>query len=186
MSEMKALSTEIREKLPKLVLDFVAIVITLFVAYLVLPIVGVVGYTVPVAGLSGSLAVALIFAVVLAVLAVRTVRDAATLAHVSANGLASVVPGLQEHQQGLVEKVAHDFLYVLVILILFYLLAPFVAMIPGVGPSLAAVVPIALLATVVIFLYDAGRLIYDEVQKGVHEVTEKIASAVEEAEKRKK
>jgi c-di-AMP phosphodiesterase-like protein len=86
----------------------------------------------------------------------------------------------------LVRKVAYDFGYVIVVLILFYVLTPFVVLIPGVGASLAAAIPLILLAIVVILLYDAARLLYEEVAKGVHALTEKVASAVEESEKRTK
>jgi c-di-AMP phosphodiesterase-like protein len=79
-----------------------------------------------------------------------------------------------------------DFLYVVVIIILFYILTPFVVLIPGIGISLAAAIPVILLALVIIFLYDAARLIYDEIAKGVNKVTEKVASVVEESEKKSK
>jgi len=86
----------------------------------------------------------------------------------------------------LIRKVARDFFSVIVILILFYLLTPLIVLIPGIGASLAAAIPIILAALVVILLYDAGRLIYDEIAKEVHKVTEKIASVVEESEKKPK
>ena len=43
-----------------------------------------------------------------------------------------------------------------------------------------------LVAIVVILLYDAARLLYDEIAKGVHQITEKVASVVEESEKKAK
>jgi len=184
LAEAKPLSGEVRERLPRLVLDFVAIIITLLIAYVVLPIASVISFNVPVIGLSVGLAVAVIFVVILAILVVRILRDAAALAHVSSHMLSKAVPGLEEAHVNLVRKVARDFLYVIVILILFYLITPFIVLIPGVGVSLAAAIPIILLAVVVIFLYDAGRLLYDEVAKAVHKVTETIASAVEESEKK--
>lgn len=95
-------------------------------------------------------------------------------------------PGLEEHQQNLIRKVARDFFSVVVIVILFYLLTPFIVLMPGVGTSLAAAIPLVLAAVVVILLYDAGRLLYEEIAKSVHKVTDKIASMVEESEKSKK
>jgi len=62
------LSHEIRERLPRIVLDFVSIIITLIVAYIVLPIAYSISFNVPVIGLSVGLAVAVIFLVILAVL----------------------------------------------------------------------------------------------------------------------
>ncbi len=186
MADSKPLSGEVRQRLPRLVLDFVAIIITLVVAYIVLPIVSVIGVNVPVAGLSAGLAVAVIFAVILAVLVVRVLRDAAAMAHVSSHMFSRAVPELEEHHQNLIRKVIRDFLYVVVIIILFYILTPFVVLIPGIGISLAAAIPLFLLALVIIFLYDAARLIYDEIAKGVAKVTEKVASVVEESEKKSK
>jgi len=182
----KPLSGEVRQRLPRLVLDFVAIIVTLLVAYIVLPIVSVIGVEVPVAGISAGLAIAIIFAIILAILAVRVLRDAAAMAHVGSHLVSQAVPELEEHHQNLIRKVARDFLYVVVIIILFYVLTPFVVLIPGIGISIAAAIPLILLALVIIFLYDAARLIYDEVAKGVSKVTEKVASAVEESEKKPK
>jgi len=186
LADNKSLSGEVRQRLPRLVLDFVAILVTLVVAYIVLPIVSVIGVNVPVAGLSAGLAVAVIFAVILAILVVRVLRDAAAMAHVSSTMFSRAVPELEESHQHLIRKVVRDFLYVVVIIILFYILTPFVVLIPGIGISLAAAIPVILLALVIIFLYDAARLIYDEIAKGVDKITEKVASVVEESEKKSK
>ncbi len=94
--------------------------------------------------------------------------------------------GLEDHQQNLIRKVVRDFLSVVVILILFYLLTPFIVLMPGIGASFAAAIPLILAAVVIILLYDAGRLLYDEIAKSVHKVSDKIASMVEESEKSKK
>jgi len=181
---VKPLSHEIRERLPRLVLDFVAIVVILFVAYIVIPIASAITFNVPVIGLSVGLAVAVIFLVILAILVVRVLRDAAVMVHHGSHMLAKAVPGLEEHQQNLIRKVVRDFLSVVVILILFYLLAPFIVLMPGIGASLVAVIPLVLAAVVIIFLYDAGRLLYDEIAKSVHNVSDKIASRIEESEKK--
>jgi hypothetical protein len=53
----------------------VALIITLFVAYIVIPITSAISFNVPVIGLSVGLAVAVIFLVILAILAVRILRD---------------------------------------------------------------------------------------------------------------
>ena len=185
MTQVKPLSHEIRERLPRLVLDFVALIITLFIAYIVVPITSTISFNVPVIGLSVGLGVAVIFIVILAILAVRILRDAAVMVHHGSHMLSRAVPGLEEPHQNLVRKVARDFLSAIVILVLFYLLTPFIVLMPGVGASLAAAIPLILLAVVVILLYDASRLLYDEVAKVVHKVTEKIASIVEESEKSK-
>jgi len=100
--------------------------------------------------------------------------------------LSKAVPGLEEHHENLIRKVARDFFSVVVILILFYVLTPFIVLMPGVGASLAAAIPLILAAVVIILLYDAGRLLYDEIAKSVRKVADKIASAVEESEKPKK
>ena len=186
MTEVKPLSHEIRDRLPRLVLDFVALIITLFVAYIVIPIASAISFNVPVIGLSVGLAVAVIFLVILAILAVRILRDAAVMVHHGSHMLAKAVPGLEEHQQNLIRKVARDLFSVIVIVILFYLLTPFIVLMPGVGASLAAAIPLILAAVVVILLYDAGRLLYEEIAKSVQKVTDKIASMVEESEKSRK
>jgi hypothetical protein len=181
--KVKPVSHEIRERLPRLVLDFVAIVVILFVAYIVIPIASAISFNVPVVGLSVGLAVAVIFLVILAILVVRVLRDTAVMVHHGSHMLAKAVPGLEEHQQNLIRKVIRDFLSVVVILILFYLLTPFIVLMPGIGASLAAAIPLILTAVVIIVLYDAGRLLYDEIAKSVYKVSDKIASMVEESEK---
>jgi hypothetical protein len=184
MSEVKPLSHEIKGRLPRIILDFMAIIVTLFVAYIVLPIAHVMSFNVPVIGLSVGLAVAVVFVVILAVLVVRILRDTTILIHHGSEILAKAVPGLEEHHENLIRKVVRDFFSVVVILILFYLITPFIVLIPGVGASLAAAIPIILTALVVIFLYDVARLLYDEVSKEVHKVTSKIAAMVEESDRR--
>jgi uncharacterized BrkB/YihY/UPF0761 family membrane protein len=158
----------------------------LFVAYIVIPIASAISFSVPVIGLSVGLAVAVIFLVVLAILVVRILRDATVMVHHGSHMLARAVPGLEEHQQNLIRKVARDLFSVIVIVILFYLLTPFIVLMPGVGASLAAAIPLVLTAVVVILLYDAGRLLYEEIAKSVHIVTDKIATMVEESEKPRK
>jgi uncharacterized protein YoxC len=186
LTDVKPLSHEIRERLPRLVLDFVAMIVTLFVAYIVIPIASAISFSVPVIGLSVGLAVAVIFLVILAILAVRILTDAAVMVHHGSHLLATAVPGLEEQHQNLIRKVVRDFFSAVVILILFYLLTPFIVLIPGVGASLAAAIPLVLAAVVVILLYDAGRLLYEEVAKSVHKLTDKVASMVEESEKSQK
>ena len=184
MDEVKPLSDEVKGRLPRIVLDFVAIIVTLFVAYIVLPVTHVINFNVPVIGLSVGLAVAIVFVVILAVLVVRILSDTTILIHHGSQILAKAVPGLEEHHENLIRKVVRDFFSVVVILILFYLIAPFIVLIPGVGASLAAAIPIILTAIVVIFLYDAARLLYNEVSKEVHKATAKIASMVEESDRK--
>jgi len=186
MTEVKPLSHEIRQRLPRIVLDFVAIILVLLVAFVVIPMAFAISFIVPVVGLSVGLAVSVIFLVILAILAVRILRDITVMVHHGSNMLAEAVPGLEEHHQNLIRKVIRDFFSVVVILILFYVLTPFVVLIPGIGASFAAAIPIILAAVVVIFLYDAGRLIYDEIAKAVHVVADRVASTVEEFEKSKK
>jgi hypothetical protein len=186
MTEVKPLSHEIRHRVPRIVLDFVAMILTLFVAYVVIPIANAISFNVPVIGLSVGLAVAVIFLVILAILAVRILLDASAMIHLGSYMLSKAVPGLEEHHENLIRKVARDFFSVVVILILFYVLTPFIVLMPGVGASLAAAIPLILAAVVIILLYDAGRLLYDEIAKSVRKVADKIASAVEESEKPKK
>jgi hypothetical protein len=185
MTQVKALSQEIREKLPRVILDFVTIIITLMVAYVVLPIAYSISFNIPAVGISIGLMVAIIFLVILAIIVVRILRDVTVILHVSSDELSKAVPGLEEPHQSLIRKTVRDLSYVIVVIILFYVVTPLIVLIPGVGASLAAAIPLILAAIVVILLYDVGRLIYDEIAKSVHKVTEKLASAVEEYEKSK-
>jgi hypothetical protein len=182
---VKPFSIEVKERLPRIALDFVGMIITLVVAYVVIPIASAINFSVPVIGLSIGLALAVIFLVILTILAVRILRDATMLAHHGSHMLAEVVPDLEESQRNLIRRVARDFISAVVIVVLFYVLTPFIVMIPGVGASLAAAIPLVLTAVVVILLYDAGRLLYDEASKSIHKVTDKLASIVEESEKSK-
>ena len=120
MTEVKPLSHEIRDRFPPLVLDFVALIITLFVAYMVIPIASAISFNVPVIGLSFGLAVAVVFLVILAILAVRILHDATVMVHHGSHMLLRAVPGLEERQQNLIQKVARDFFSAVVIVILFY------------------------------------------------------------------
>jgi len=185
LTEVKSVSGEIRERLPRLVLDFVAIILTLAAAYVVLPIAHAINFEIPAVGISVGLMVAVIFLVMLAILVVRVLRDAAALVHLSSEMLSKAVPGLEEVHVNLVRKVARDFFFAVVVMILFYVITPFIVLIPGVGVSLAAAIPLVLAATIVILLYDAGRLIYDGIAKVIHQLAEGgLASLVEEPEER--
>lgn len=185
MAQVKPVSEEIRERLPRVILDFVAIILTLVVAYVVLPIAYAINFVVPAVGISVGLMVAVIFLVILAILIVRILHSAASLVHLSSEALSKAVPGLEEPYVNLVRKVTRDFFFVVVILILFYVVTPFIVLIPGVGVSLAAAIPLILAGTIVILLYDAGRLLYDEITKAVHRLVEGgLASLVEEPEER--
>jgi len=186
MAEVKPLSAEIRERLPRIILDFVAIILTLIAAYIILPIANAISFSIPAIGLSVGLMIAVIFLVILTILVVRILRDTAAMIHLGSHMLSKAVPGLEEPHVNLVRKVTRDFFFVIVVVILFYVVTPFIVLIPGVGASLAAAIPLILAAIVVILLYDAGRLLYDEIAKAVHKVTEKVASVVEESESRSK
>jgi VIT1/CCC1 family predicted Fe2+/Mn2+ transporter len=97
----------------------------------------------------------------------QRLKDTAILIHHRAN-LRAKAPGLEEHRENLIRKIVRDFFSVVVILILFYLIAPFIILIPDVGTSLAVAIPSILIAVVVFFLYGPGRLLYDEISKEVH------------------
>ena len=97
MTEVKPLSHEIRQRLPRIVLDFVAIILVLLVAFVVIPMAFAISFIVPVVGLSVGLAVSVIFLVILAILAVRILRDITVMVHHGSNMLAEAVPGLEEH-----------------------------------------------------------------------------------------
>jgi hypothetical protein len=186
-SGAKPLSQEVRERLPRVILDFVAIIMTLIVAYLVIPISHSINFNVPGTAISAGLMVAVIFIVILAIIAFRILRDVGALLHPSVWTLFfQSVPGLEEPHKSLIRKAVHDLLYVVVVIILSYLITPLLVLIPGVGSSLAAAIPIVLAAIVIILLYDVGHLIYDEIAKSVQKITDKVATIVEESEKSKK
>ena len=180
MTEARSVSEDIRQRLPRLILDFIAIILTLAVAYVVLPIADAISFIVPAVGISVGLMVAVIFLVILAILVIRVLHSAASLVNLSSETLTKAVPGLEEPYVNLVQKVTRDFFFAVVVLILFYVITPFIVLIPGVGVSLAAAIPLVLAGTIVILLYDAGRLLYSEITKVVHQLAEKTASLVEE------
>jgi hypothetical protein len=180
LTERKPVSEDVRERLPRLILDFIAIILTLAVAYVVLPIANAISFIVPAVGISIGLMVAVIFLVILAILVVRVLHNTGSLVNLSSETLSKAVPGLEEPYVNLFRKVTRDFFFAVVILILFYVVTPFIVLIPGVGVSLAAAIPLVLGATIVILLYDAGRLLYSETTKVIDQVAEKVASLVEE------
>jgi len=182
--ERKALSTAIREKLPRVIVNSVTLVVIVIVSQITLPILNY-AYTmsIPGMGVSLGLLISIILLAIVVLFAIRIVSDLTSLFGLT-NLITRIVPGLTSEHMSDLRRVVYNLLYVLLVILLFWIVAPWLPLIPGVGPTIMSALPIVIVAIVVLLFWDIGRTIYRNIETYSRRLADRISTSIEQAEKR--
>jgi hypothetical protein len=174
------LSEEVRRRLPRVLLRSVIVAIILFVAYLAVPLMHIttsLGFPLPSLGLLGTFVVAF-FIVIVFLLALRILTDVKVLLDAGAVYFAEWLPGIKGHRLPAIRRAFMEIGYAIFIVLVIGFLSPLIATLPGLS-IIVSVLPFVGLAVVILLVWDAGRILYRELEERVVEISEHIATELE-------
>jgi hypothetical protein len=182
--ERRALSAAIRKKLPRVIINFATLLVILIVGYITLPIINYAyGMQIPGVGISVGLVISVIILAVVVLLAIRILSDLTSLFGLSANLLTRLVPGLTSEHMSDLKRISFNLLYVMLVVVVFWIVAPFIPLIPGVGQAIATALPLVIVAIVVLLFWDIGRTIYRHIEVFSRKLADSISTSIEQSEK---
>jgi len=178
--QLDSLSEEVKKRLPRVLLRSVIVAIILFMAYLVVPLMHIttsLGFPIPSLGLLGTFVTAF-FVVVVFLLALRILNDVKVLLDAGAMYFAEWLPGIKGHRLPAIRRAFMEIGYAIFIVLVIGFLSPLIATIPGLN-IIVSVLPFAGLAVVILLAWDAGRILYRELEERVEEISEHVATELE-------
>ncbi|MBS7642976.1 hypothetical protein KEJ26_00070 [Candidatus Bathyarchaeota archaeon] len=179
-NQPESLSEEVRKRLPRVLLRLVIVAIILFIAYLAVPLMHIttsLGFPIPSLGLVGIFVVGF-FIVLVFLLALRILTDVKVLLDAGAMYFAEWLPGIKGHRLPAIRKAFMEIGYAIFIVLVVGFLSPLIATIPGLS-IIVSVLPFVGLAAVILLVWDAGRILYRELEERVVEISEHVATELE-------
>jgi len=178
-----SLSEEVKKRLPRVLLRSVVVAIILFIAYLAVPLMNIttsLGFPIPSLGLlfTFPIFVTVFFVVVVFLLALRILNDVKVLLDAGAMYFAEWLPGIKGHRLPAIRRAFMEIGYAIFIVLVIGFLSPLIATIPGLN-IIVSVLPFVGLAVVILLAWDAGRILYRELEERVEEISEHVATELE-------
>ena len=169
---------EIRDRLPRILTDFVTILAIIFVLYLVMPVAYVTSYVVPGIGLASGVLVGIGGLIVSVVVGIRMYRDLNGLSEAFADYAVARKKRLSVASKKRLRDAFADLGRVVSILIVVAVIAPVLVIIPGIG-VVAVVLPIVAVIVVVIYGWGSWEIVKEELHKIFEAFAEGVAKAFE-------
>jgi hypothetical protein len=178
-----SLSEEVKKRLPRVLLRSVVVAILLFIAYLAVPLMNIttsLGFPIPGLGLlfTFPIFVTVFFVVLVFLLALRILNDVKVLLDAGAMYFAEWLPGIKGHRIPAIRKAFMEIGYAIFIVLVVGFLSPLIATIPGLN-IIVSVLPFVGLAVVILLAWDAGRVLYHELEQRVEVISEHVATELE-------
>jgi len=169
-----SVSSVIRLK-TKVLKTFIYIILTavvLIVAYALLPAISL-GATTQIPGTTLTLGTLYwIIALSIVVLSLFSlVRNLLGVFQVGYDSLSKIIP-LDVRRFSRLRSVAVNFLLVTAIVIIFFIISPYITIIPNVGTYLATAGQVIVGAVLILFFWDVGRTIYSELEEVIRRIEE--------------
>ncbi len=174
----KSFGAEIRDRLPRILTDFVTILAVIFVLYLVMPVAYVTSYVVPGVGLASGMLVGIGALIIAFVIEVRIYRDLKGLSDAFANYAVAKRKRLSVAAKKQLRDALADLGQVVSLLILLVLIAPVLIIIPGIGVA-AVILPILAVFVVAIYGWKSWEIVREELQKFFDVFAKSLAKAFE-------
>lgn len=169
---------EIRDRLPRILTDFVTILAVIFVLYLVLPVAYVTSYVVPGIGLASGILVGIGALIATVVIEIRIYRDLKGLSNAFANFAVAKKKRISANAKKQLRDALADIGQVISLLVVLALIAPVLIIIPGIG-VVAAILPIVGIVVVAIYGWKSWEIVRAELQKIFEAFAESLAKAFE-------
>jgi voltage-gated potassium channel len=171
--KQKEAANEIRVRLPKVALNTLLILGFLFAVTVVFPSMAAVWNLIPPVGTALGTLLPITAWIVIALLVFRIAEDIKVLFEITSEAVTGLFPGVE----GLnLRRAMKDIIYAAATVIFFTLLSPFISGTPTIVRSFFSIVTIII---PILFLYDAGRILYGQLAIIVDRITEKVAGELE-------
>ncbi len=174
----KSFGAEIRDRLPRILTDFVTILAVIFVLYLVMPVAYVTSYVVPGIGLASGILVGIGALIIAVVIEVRIYRDLKGLSDAFADFAVAKRKRISAAAKKRLRDALADIGRVVSLLIVLALIAPVLIIIPGIG-VVAAILPIVGIVVVAIYGWKSWEIVREELQKIFDVFAKSLAKAFE-------
>ncbi|HKM50281.1 MAG TPA: hypothetical protein VJZ75_03790 [Candidatus Bathyarchaeia archaeon] len=174
----KSFGAEIRDRLPRILTDFVTILAVIFVLYLVMPVAYVTSYVIPGIGLASGVLVGIGALIIAVVIEARIYRDLKGLSDAFANYAVANKRRLSIDAKKRLRDALADIGRVVSLLIVLALIAPVLIIIPGIG-VVAAILPIVGIGVVAVYGWKSWEIVREELQKIFEVFAKSLAKAFE-------
>lgn len=160
-----AASIELRMRLTRIFSKLLLLVLIAIIGYVMLPYLEEVTLVIPFLGLPLVSLGAVFLLAIIGVLLYRVVGDFLALNTSASKRLRQLMKGLATEHVGAIKRVMYDLILLVVILIAFTILLPFLSKVPAIGIYLATAVPLLTLAIAVLIFWDLGKVAYTLVER---------------------
>jgi len=169
---------EIRDRLPRILTNLVAMLAVIFLLYLIMPVAYVTAYVIPGVGLVGGLLVGVGALIISFIIGTRIYRDMQGLSDAFATYAVARRKGLTPSRRERLRSALADIGKVISFLILLALISPVLVVIPGVG-VVVVILPIIAVLIVVLYGWKSGEIVKEELEKIFKTLAESLAKALE-------
>ena len=175
----KKFADEIRDRLPHVLTDVVAILAIVFVLYIVMPIAYVTSYVIPGIGLAGGMLVGIGALIISLIIEMRLYRNLESLSNSFASYMVERRKHLTRKRKEEIRGAFANLGKAITLLILLALLSPVLVIIPGIG---VVVVAIPLIAVFIVAAYGwtSWETIKEELETIFRTFSESFAKTFEE------
>jgi Flp pilus assembly protein TadB len=174
----KTFAAEIRERLPHVLTNLATMLALIFVLYLIMPVAYVASYVLPGVGIAGGMLVSLGALILALLVELRLHRDFKALAQGFAAYAVARRKRLTAKKKEELRTALANMGEVVSFLILIALIAPVVAIIPGVG-VVVVVLPIMCVLIVVLYGWRSWEVARDEFDRAFKRFADSIAKSFE-------
>jgi len=174
----KSFADEIRDRLPRILIDFVTMLAVIFALYLIMPIAYVTSYVIPGVGLAGGMLIGLGALVISLMIEARAYYDLQGLSIAFASYVVAKRRGPTTAMKAQLKEALEDVGKAVSLLILIALLAPVLVIIPGIGVAVIAL-PLISLLIVALYGWKSWGICKEELEKIFKAFAEGLAKAFE-------
>ena len=174
----KTFADEIRERLPRLLTNIVALLALIFVLYLIMPVAYVTSYVLPGVGVAGGLLVGVAALILALIIELRIYGDLQGLAEAFASYAVARRRRLTAKRKEELRSSLADMGRVVSLLILIGLIAPVLVIIPGIG-VVVVVLPITGVLIVALYGWRSWEIAKEELEKIFKAFADGIAKSFE-------
>ncbi len=167
----KTLGSEMRKRIPRIITNAV-ILIFLFLVFNIAPLFIPTNITIPSINMNVDTVFRMILMLLVLAVLVRITSDAVVLADIFTN---MVIAHLGIKSELPLRRVGKEAVYIIIDLLLYVAVIPFLSGIPNIGGGLVAIVSLIFLSAFIILAYDMWRIIHRTLEEMMDRIVEWVA-----------
>ena len=178
MSSMKEKGEEIRNRLPRLVMSLIMVIIFWMMSVFIPPTLSEI--TVPGIDTQASFLVWILLILVMGIFLIRVLSDALILGDILTDAFVSKL-GIKEERSP--KRAAREVVYIIVIVLVVTAIAPIVSTIQNYGLYLTTAITYLGLGLIIVFIYDIGRILYTIIENKAEAIANQLVNNPEKDKK---